>query len=190
MATCSFAGFLFGPRVLRSADTVAATPPPGVTTALLQLTLDLLGGWLPAAARAAAISAELKRCEVLVGFFAVGISARDQMSSVITARSPNQEDNSALPHAQALEAQFTVAFAIVFHRDHRVVEDGFQASKIYLVLPEILPSLRLVPSDHRSDCICILKLSQPNRRCKVASLGTECWGGPARVLNRSRRPTA
>ena len=69
--------------------------------------------------------------------------------SVIPARSPDQEDNSALPRAQALKAQFTVAFAIVFHRDHRVVEHGLQVSKIYLVLPEVLPSLRLAPSDHR-----------------------------------------
>ena len=70
------------------------------------------------------------------------------MRGVITARSPDQEDSSALPHAQALKAQFTVAFAIVFHRDHRVVEDGLQVSKINLVLPEVLPSLRLVPGDH------------------------------------------
>lgn len=42
MATCSLAGLLLVPRVLRSALTVAATPPPAVTTALLQSTLDVL----------------------------------------------------------------------------------------------------------------------------------------------------
>jgi hypothetical protein len=37
------------------------------------------------------------------------------MRGVITARGPDQEDNSALPHAQALQPQFTVAFARIFH---------------------------------------------------------------------------
>jgi hypothetical protein len=53
---------------------------------------------------------------------------------VITARGPDQEDNFALPHAQALQPKFTVAFAIIFHRDHRVIEDGFQFRKINLVM--------------------------------------------------------
>ena len=70
------------------------------------------------------------------------------MRGVITTRGPDQEDDSALPHAQALQPKFTVAFAIVFHRDHRVVENGFQLSKINLVLADVFPSFRLVPSDH------------------------------------------
>jgi hypothetical protein len=36
IATCSLAGFFPGPRVRRSVPIVAATPPPGVTTPLLQ----------------------------------------------------------------------------------------------------------------------------------------------------------
>ena len=70
------------------------------------------------------------------------------MRGVITTRGPDQEDYSALPHAQALQPKFTVAFAIVFHRDHWEVESGLQFRKINLVLPDIFPSLRLVPSDH------------------------------------------
>ena len=70
------------------------------------------------------------------------------MRGVITARGPDQEDNFTLPHAQALQPKFTVAWAIIFHRDHRVVEDGFQFRKINLVLPDVFPSLRLIPSDH------------------------------------------
>ncbi len=70
------------------------------------------------------------------------------MRGVFTARGPNQEDDSALPHAQALQPELTVVFAIVFHRDHRVVESGFQVSKVDPVLTEVLPALRLVPGDH------------------------------------------
>ncbi len=55
------------------------------------------------------------------------------MRGVIIVRGPDQEDDSALPHAQALQPEFTVVFAIVFHRDHWVVENGLQLSKINLV---------------------------------------------------------
>jgi hypothetical protein len=70
------------------------------------------------------------------------------MRDVVIALGPDQEDDSALPHTQALQPEFTVAFAIVFHRDHRVVENGFQSGKINLMLANTLPSLRLIPSDH------------------------------------------
>ena len=103
MATCSFTGFLFGPRVLRSAAIVAATPPPGVAIALLQSTLVFPEERLIEAAFAAAISDGLKRDEVVVSFFAVGIAAGDEMRGVITARGPDQEDDFALPHAKALQ---------------------------------------------------------------------------------------
>lgn len=70
------------------------------------------------------------------------------MRGVVTARCPDQEDNTTLPHAKALQPKFAVAFASIFHRDHRVVEDRFQVRKINLVLADIFPSLRLVPGDH------------------------------------------
>jgi hypothetical protein len=146
---------------------VAATPPPGVAIALLQSTLALLEERLIEAVFAAAISDGLKRDEVVVSFFAVGIAARDEMRGVITAWGPDQEDDFALPHSQASQPKFTIAFAIVFCRDHRVVENGFQLRKINLVLPDIFPSLRLVPSDHLSECICSLTTSQPDCRCEV-----------------------
>ena len=62
------------------------------------------------------------------------------MRGVITTRGPDQEDYSASPHAQALQPKFTVALAIVFHRDHRVIENGLQLSKINLVLADVFPS--------------------------------------------------
>ena len=150
MATCSFAGFLFGPRVLRSAAIVAATPPPGVAIALLQSTATaaLLEERLIEAAFAAAIWDGLKRDEVVVSFFTVGIAAGDEMRGVITAWGPDQENDLAAPHSQALQPKFAIAFAIVFYRDHWEVENGLQFRKINLVLPDIFPSLRLVPSDH------------------------------------------
>ena len=70
------------------------------------------------------------------------------MRGVVTARCPDQEDNTTLPHAKALQPKFAVAFASIFHRDHRVVEDRFQVRKINLVLADIFPSLRLAPGDH------------------------------------------
>ena len=75
------------------------------------------------------------------------------MRGVVTARRPDQEDNSALPHAQALQALFTVAFAVVFHRDHREIEDGLEIGKIHLVLAQVLPTLRLVPGDHGQNVV-------------------------------------
>jgi hypothetical protein len=76
IATCSFAGRLFGPRVRRSTARVEATPPPDVTVPLLQTTFtDSSDGSVVAAFRAAAISAALKGLEVVVGFLTVGIAA-------------------------------------------------------------------------------------------------------------------
>ena len=115
MATCSFAGFLFGPRVRRSSPSVAATPPPDVTTPLLQSTLDLLEELPGAAALAALISAGLKRTEVVIGVLAVCIAAGNQMRGVVASRGPYQEDNPTLPHSQTLQSELSVAFAIIFH---------------------------------------------------------------------------
>lgn len=99
MATCSLAGFLLGPRVLGRLARVSATPPPGVTVPSLQSIFSLREVRTGAADFAAAISAELKRAEEVIGFFAIGITTGNQMRGVVTARSPHQEDDSALPHA-------------------------------------------------------------------------------------------
>jgi len=48
------------------------------------------------------------------------------MCDVIAARSPNQKDNFALLHAQALQPQFTVAFTVVFSCDHWIVKNRLQ----------------------------------------------------------------
>ena len=77
MATCSFGGFLPGPRARRMAAIVAATPPPGVTMARDQLTLSWPVDCAGAAAWAAAICAALKVSKVVVGFLAIGIAAGD-----------------------------------------------------------------------------------------------------------------
>ena len=76
MATCSLVGFLFFPRVLRSVLRVAATPPPGVTTAFPQ-SIPLGDTDVAAAACAAAICSALKIFKVILDFRAVGIAARD-----------------------------------------------------------------------------------------------------------------
>jgi hypothetical protein len=102
MATCSFTGLLLGPRVLLNAAIVALTPPPGVAVASLQLIVVFAEGRLIEAALAVAISEGLKRDEVVVSFFAVGIAAGYEVRGVITARGPNQEDNLAPPHSKAL----------------------------------------------------------------------------------------
>ncbi len=68
---------------------VALTPPPGVATAVLQSILVFLEGRAMEVASVAAISTELKGDEVVVGFFAVGISAGDEVRSVITTRGPD-----------------------------------------------------------------------------------------------------
>ena len=74
MATCSFMGRLFGPR-LRTAATVAATPPPGDTVPVDQAIFVLAIGSSAAAAVADATSAALKGREIVLGFFAIGIAA-------------------------------------------------------------------------------------------------------------------
>ena len=100
------------------------------------------------------------------------------MRAVISAWGPDQEDDSGLPHAQALQSEFTVSFAIIFHCDHRIVEDRFQASKINLVLPEVLFSLRLVPSDHLQNVYAFC--ASVNQYVDAGNLGMRvCWLTPA-----------
>jgi hypothetical protein len=77
---------------------------------------------------------------------------------VVAPRRPDQEDDAALPDAQALKPELSKDFAIVFHSDHRGIEDGFQVSKIDPVLPDVSLALRFVPGDHSqivdANCLC------------------------------------
>ena len=95
IATCSLVGFLFGPRVRRTAARVAQTPPPRVTVPLRQSTTAAEDGAFAAAFAAA------KGCEVVFDLRAIGIATRDQMRDIITARCPNQKHDSAAQHAEA-----------------------------------------------------------------------------------------
>ena len=152
IATCSFVGFRFFPLALRNAPIVEATPPPGVTTPDFQ-SIPSGADVGAAAAFAAATCSGLKIFKVVLDLRSVCIAARDQVSSVMPL-GPNQEDDPSTPHSQALQSQFPVGFAIIFNRDHRKVESVFKFSKINVVLLEIESSLRFVPGDHLSKCIC------------------------------------
>ena len=98
------------------------------------------------------------------------------MRGVVTSRCPDQEDDSTLRHAEALQPHFTVALARVFHRDHREVKDGFQSSKIDLVLPEILPTLWLVPGDRAQTvyAFCNLAKQTVDAECGRADVAGVC----------------
>jgi hypothetical protein len=149
-------GRLFGPRVFRMEATVVATPPPRVTTPTLQFVGSSVALTSDAAAFAAAISARLNGLEVFVSFFAIGMAAGDQMRGVVSARRPDQEDDSTAIDAQALQPKLPIVFSVIFHGDHWSVKDRLQIRKIDLVLAEVLASLRLVPADHAQivDAIC------------------------------------
>lgn len=69
------------------------------------------------------------------------------MSGVI-ALGPHQKDDPTTPHGQALQPQFTVGVAIIFHHDHREIEGTFKLGEINVVLVEIERSLGFVPGDN------------------------------------------
>ena len=77
------------------------------------------------------------------------------MCGVIAARSPHQKDNFALPHAQALHPELAVALAIIFHGNHRLIENGFESSLVKPVLFDVLAPLCFVPRDHRQNVYAI-----------------------------------
>jgi hypothetical protein len=106
-----------------------------VATALLQSIDRLFSARAGAADLAAAISTELKRFEVVIRVFSIGIAAGDQVCDVVAARGPDQEHHATLPQTKALKAWFTVPFTAVFHCDHRLVEDRFPIGEVDLVLP-------------------------------------------------------
>lgn len=70
------------------------------------------------------------------------------MRGVFTAWSPDNKDNSTAPHAQALQPQLAVVLPVIFHRDHREIEDRLEFSKIDSMFAEILAALRFIPRDH------------------------------------------
>ena len=70
------------------------------------------------------------------------------MRGILPARCPNKEHDPTSPHAKALQPQLAIVLAVVFHSDHRDIEDGFKFCKIDSVLPKVLTALRLVPGDH------------------------------------------
>jgi len=148
MATCSLAGFLLGPRVLRKPPSVAATPPPCVAVACCQSILLLPGVLTGAAAFAAAICWRLKRVEEGIGFFSIGITAGNDVRGLFAARGPHQKDDPPLPHAQALYPEFAVALASIFHGDHGLIENRFEFSQVKPVLFDVLAPLWFVPRDH------------------------------------------
>jgi hypothetical protein len=131
------AGFLLGPRDLRKPASVAATPPPGVTVACRQSTSLLPTVFAGAAALAAAICWRLKRVEEGIGFFSIGIAAGNDVRGFVAARSPHQKDDPPLPHAQALQPEFAVALASIFHGDHGVIENGLEISQVKPVLFDV-----------------------------------------------------
>jgi hypothetical protein len=112
------------------------------------------------------------------------------MRSVVTARSPDQEDYPTLPHAQALQPQLTVALAIVFHRDHRVVESWLQISKINLVLPDVLTPLWFVPGDHKQNVYALCLRVNQTVDTEESARGGTCWCGLTFELSGRRRQDA
>ena len=71
------------------------------------------------------------------------------MRGFVAARRPDKEDNPSAPHAKAMKPHFAVAFPVIFHRDHRKIENRLELCEIDLVLPEVLAALRLVPGDQQ-----------------------------------------
>jgi hypothetical protein len=49
---------------------------------------------------------------------------------VISAWCPHKKDDPSAQRAEALEPQFAIALAFVFHRDHGRVEDGLEFCKV------------------------------------------------------------
>ena len=70
------------------------------------------------------------------------------MRDVIAARCPNQKYDPAAPHGKALEPRLAIALTVVFHSDHRGVENGVEFREIDSMLPNVLAALRLIPRDH------------------------------------------
>ena len=77
------------------------------------------------------------------------------MRGIITARSPNNEDNSSAPHTKALQPQFAVVLAVVFYRDHGKVKDGLEVCEIDSMPSEVFSTFRLVPRDHAQNVYAI-----------------------------------
>jgi hypothetical protein len=77
----------------------------------------------------------------------VTITTRNYPGAVIALR-PYQEDYAVAKPAQTSQALLAVLLSLVFHRDHRGVENANYIRQVDAVITEVLPSLGLVPSDH------------------------------------------
>jgi hypothetical protein len=99
-----------------------------------------------AAAMAAAICSLLKveGFEVGARFMFVTVTTGNQSSAVI-ALNPYQEDDAVVKPAQTLQALLAVMFALIFHRDHRGIENTSDLSQIDAVILEVPFPLGFVP---------------------------------------------
>ena len=66
--------------------------------------------------------------EVGARFMFVTVTTGNYSGAVIALR-PYQEDHSIAKPAQTLQALFAVMFALVFHRDHRGIENTSNLTK-------------------------------------------------------------
>ena len=146
IATESLAGRLRSAIASRNCATVAAVPPPCVIMALRQLT-PVGGAGGPGAAMAAATCSSVKKLEVLFGLRRFGIAARNYVRRLI-AISPDQVDDAATPEGQALKSLFAIVVAIIFFGGHGRVKCAVKLRDVNLVLFEVDPSLRFIPSNH------------------------------------------
>lgn len=80
--------------------------------------------------------------------FTNGLHSDRRSSERHQALGPHQKDDPPAPHGQALQPQFTVGLAIIFHRDHREIEGTFTLGEIDVVLVEIERPLGIVSGDH------------------------------------------
>jgi hypothetical protein len=69
---------------------------------------------------------------------------------IFSTRGPHKKDDSAAPHAKALQPQFPVAFPSIFDRDHGRVKSGFKVRQIDAMPTQVLSSLRFIPGDHEA----------------------------------------
>ena len=69
-------------------------------------------------------------------------------SGAVIALRPNQEDHTIAKPGQTLQALLTVMFALIFHRNHRGIEDTSDLSQINAVILEVLFPLAFVPDNH------------------------------------------
>jgi len=125
-----------------------------------------------AAANAAAICSLLKveGFEVGVRFMFVTVTTGNYSGAVIALR-PYHEDHAIAKPAQTLQALLAVMLALIFHRDHRGIEDTSHLSQINVVILEVPFPPGFVPGNHAHivitksyPCQAFRNYSSPTRR--------------------------